>query len=267
MLLTAEFMASSRSVARPPVLARRTQRSKSILNTFKTRARWRPVHSRCRWRWRRIGRRRRRRRRISPWAGIRAAVTSGSIPGSATSTATARAIAIPSSTNWCAITARRARWWSICSTAHWAPGDVYYACAHCLVIGRPCRYVVDALRSRSWPGLGRVAQRLGIKPGSPEFHRLKRASCRLTTAGHDRSIWTTTCARTYPDRGNGQAAVRPGAAASRRSSAKAASGRRRPGRRPAGIGQASSSLADPSEKGQGKGQGDGKKEGKGNGKG
>lgn len=26
---------------------------------------------------------------------------------------------------------------------HWAPGDVYYACAIAQILGRPCRYVVD----------------------------------------------------------------------------------------------------------------------------
>ena len=26
---------------------------------------------------------------------------------------------------------------------HWAPGDVYYACALAQLIGRPCRYVVE----------------------------------------------------------------------------------------------------------------------------
>lgn len=57
----------------------------------------------------------------------------------------------------------------------WAPGDVYYACAIAQVIGRPCRYVADQWeRHDRQEGWGALAQRLGIKPGSAEFHRLKR---------------------------------------------------------------------------------------------
>ncbi|MGV8940618.1 MAG: hypothetical protein ACOH1P_03640 [Lysobacter sp.] len=57
---------------------------------------------------------------------------------------------------------------------HWAPGDVYYACAIARIIGRPCRYVVDEWERDHAQGWGAVAERLGIKPGSAEFHRIKR---------------------------------------------------------------------------------------------
>jgi hypothetical protein len=56
----------------------------------------------------------------------------------------------------------------------WAPGDVYYACAIAQVIGQPCRYVVDQWQQDHGQGWGVLAQRLGIKPGSAEFHRLKK---------------------------------------------------------------------------------------------
>ncbi|MGO1002746.1 hypothetical protein [Lysobacter sp. CA196] len=56
----------------------------------------------------------------------------------------------------------------------WTPGDVYYACAIAQVLGRPCRYVVDEWGRDHAEGWGAIAQRLGIKPGSAEFHRLKR---------------------------------------------------------------------------------------------
>lgn len=56
----------------------------------------------------------------------------------------------------------------------WAPGDVYYACALAQLIGRPCRYVADYWQANHGQGWGVVAKRLGIKPGSAEFHRLKR---------------------------------------------------------------------------------------------
>jgi len=56
---------------------------------------------------------------------------------------------------------------------HWAPGDVYYACSIAQVIGRPCRQVVDDWAVNHGQGWGAVARRLGIKPGSAEFQRLK----------------------------------------------------------------------------------------------
>jgi len=58
----------------------------------------------------------------------------------------------------------------------WAPGDVYYACLIARQLGRPCTYVVEAYeremrgRGRGW---GVLAQELGIRPGSAEFHALK----------------------------------------------------------------------------------------------
>lgn len=59
-------------------------------------------------------------------------------------------------------------------TRRWAPGDVYYACAIAQTLGRPCRYVVDEWERNHGKGWGVVAKELGIKPGSAEFHRLKR---------------------------------------------------------------------------------------------
>jgi hypothetical protein len=56
----------------------------------------------------------------------------------------------------------------------WAPGDIYYACTLASIIGRPCRHVVDIWERDHGQGWGQVAKNLGIKPGSPEFHRLKR---------------------------------------------------------------------------------------------
>ena len=55
----------------------------------------------------------------------------------------------------------------------WTPGDVYYACALAQVIGRSCRYVADEWQAHPGEGWGALAQRLGVKPGSPQFHQLK----------------------------------------------------------------------------------------------
>ncbi|GAB3754986.1 hypothetical protein [Lysobacter olei] len=60
------------------------------------------------------------------------------------------------------------------TTRRWAPGDVYYACAIAQILGRPCRYVADYWDEHHGKGWGVVAKELGIKPGSAEFHRLKR---------------------------------------------------------------------------------------------
>lgn len=56
----------------------------------------------------------------------------------------------------------------------WAPGDVYYACALAQVVGQPCRNVVQAWERDHAQGWGVIARRMGVKPGSAEFHRLKR---------------------------------------------------------------------------------------------
>lgn len=56
----------------------------------------------------------------------------------------------------------------------WAPGDVYYACALARAAGRQCAVVVDEWERNQGQGWGAVAQRMGIKPGSAEFHALKK---------------------------------------------------------------------------------------------
>jgi hypothetical protein len=56
----------------------------------------------------------------------------------------------------------------------WAPGDIYFACALARLAGRPCRYVVELWERDHAKGWGAMAKRLGIKPGSPQFHQLKR---------------------------------------------------------------------------------------------
>jgi hypothetical protein len=57
---------------------------------------------------------------------------------------------------------------------YWAPGDIYFACALAKLAGQPCRYVVDLWERDHDKGWGAMAKQLGIKPGSAEFHSLKR---------------------------------------------------------------------------------------------
>lgn len=155
---------------------------------------------------------------------------------------------------------------------NWAPGDVYYACAMAQVIGRPCRHVVDEWDRDHGQGWGEIAKRMGIKPGSAEFHRLKRGF----VPTYDR--WARPIridddlTRDFPDRGkarhargdgpgnSGNAGNRGNAKGDARSSGKPADA----GRKPANAG----GQGKGDEKGKGKGKDKDKGgNGKGNGKG
>lgn len=57
---------------------------------------------------------------------------------------------------------------------HWAPGDVYYACALAQAAGQPCRAVADTWSREHDQGWGAIMRRLGITADSPQFERLKR---------------------------------------------------------------------------------------------
>jgi hypothetical protein len=81
-------------------------------------------------------------------------------------------------------------------TRRWEPADIYYACALANVVNRPCMDVVRDYGDDRGQGWGVIAKRMGIKPGSAEFHELKgrldRSDGRYKTrfpgnrpAGHD----------------------------------------------------------------------------------
>ncbi|MCX7033199.1 MAG: hypothetical protein NT046_04395 [Arenimonas sp.] len=55
----------------------------------------------------------------------------------------------------------------------WAPGDIYYACALAQLLDRPCREIVGDYNRHPGQGWGALAQRMGIQPGSAQFHALK----------------------------------------------------------------------------------------------
>ena len=59
------------------------------------------------------------------------------------------------------------------TTRRWNPGDVYYACALAYETRRPCGDVVNMYDRDRGQGWGVIAQRMGIRPGSAEFHALK----------------------------------------------------------------------------------------------
>lgn len=96
----------------------------------------------------------------------------------------------------------------------WAPGDVYYACAIGQIIGRPCQYVVNEWDRNHGQGWGVVAQRLGIKPGSAEFHRLKRGFVPTYDRWSRPIQLDADLQRHFPNRGNagnqGRGQAQPG---------------------------------------------------------
>lgn len=55
---------------------------------------------------------------------------------------------------------------------HWAPGDIYYACALAQAVGRPCRHVLELWREAHASGWGDVAGRLGVPVDSAGFERI-----------------------------------------------------------------------------------------------
>ncbi|MFL5753412.1 MAG: hypothetical protein ACJ76F_08395 [Bacteroidia bacterium] len=56
-----------------------------------------------------------------------------------------------------------------------APGDVYMALQLASSTGKPVDEVVSAYTKNKGKGWGVIAKEMGIKPGSPEFHAMKKA--------------------------------------------------------------------------------------------
>lgn len=86
----------------------------------------------------------------------------------------------------------------------WAPGDVYMACTIASIIGRPCRYVVDVYERDHGNGWGNIAKQMGIKPGSPEFHRLKKGFVPVYDRWSRPIVLDAELERAYPNRGKGK---------------------------------------------------------------
>jgi hypothetical protein len=150
----------------------------------------------------------------------------------------------------------------------WAPGDVYYACSIAQILGRPCRYVVDEWDRNHGQGWGVVAQRLGIKPGSAEFHRLKRGFVPTYDRWSRPITLDRDLERDFPNRGNKGHA---GHASDKGKPAHAGGGNSSRGKSDARPGNSGSSgkakgqggKPSGNKGGQGKGNGGGKGNGKG----
>ncbi|MUV13520.1 hypothetical protein [Noviluteimonas gilva] len=83
----------------------------------------------------------------------------------------------------------------------WAPGDVWMACNIASIIGRPCRYVVDVYERDHGNGWGNIAKQLGIKPGSAEFHRLKKGFVPTYDRWGRTIVLDADLERAYPNHG------------------------------------------------------------------
>lgn len=153
-------------------------------------------------------------------------------------------------------------------TRHWAPGDVYYACAVASILGRPCRYVVDQYEANRGQGWGVVAQRLGIKPGSAEFHRLKKGFVPTYDRWARPIDLDDDLRREYPNRGKGKAAYGKSSGKGSGASAQGKPAKTGPGSQAAKSKSAADGASGKGSKGQGQsGNGKGKGKDKGNGKG
>lgn len=149
-------------------------------------------------------------------------------------------------------------------TERWAPGDVYYACAIGQAIGRSCRYVAEEWQRDHGQGWGALAQRMGIKPGSAEFHRLKQGF--VPTYDHwarplplDDALHSA-----FPDRGHGAGHGNDGKADGKRGHAKADHGQGNAARHKAGAhGNGDKAKSKSKSKGKAGGNGKGKDHGKG----
>lgn len=153
-------------------------------------------------------------------------------------------------------------------TRHWAPGDVYYACALASILGRPCRYVVDQYEANRGQGWGVVAQRLGIKPGSAEFHRLKKGFVPTYDRWARPIDLDDDLRREYPNRGKGKASTAHGKGNGKGSASAHGTGKSAKAERGQAAAKSKSATHGDAGKGGGKAQGQGgTKKGKGNDKG
>lgn len=66
-----------------------------------------------------------------------------------------------------------------------APGDVYMTAQVSTTVGKPLTDVSAAYAKNKGKGWGAIAKEMGIKPGSPEFHKLKQ-SMKKNHGGEDK---------------------------------------------------------------------------------
>lgn len=102
----------------------------------------------------------------------------------------------------------------------WAPGDVYYACSIAHTLGIPCRNVVEVWDRDHGQGWGAVAKRMGIKPGSAQFHRLKKGFVPTYDRWGRAIVLDADLRRDFPNHGKGASHGNSGKSASHGNSGK-----------------------------------------------
>lgn len=70
------------------------------------------------------------------------------------------------------------------------PAEMYFALELALAVNKPIETVVDTYEAHRDKGWGYIAQQLGIKPGSAEFHALKGKSKTKKESGKKSTITT-----------------------------------------------------------------------------
>jgi hypothetical protein len=60
-------------------------------------------------------------------------------------------------------------------SAHWQPGDIYFACVTAQMAGQPCRRVVEQRNRNPGQAWDAIARGFGVGAGSRGFRQLKRA--------------------------------------------------------------------------------------------
>jgi hypothetical protein len=143
----------------------------------------------------------------------------------------------------------------------WAPGDVYMACNIAAIIGRTCRSVVEAYGRNHGQGWGNLAKQLGIKPGSPEFHRLKNGFVPVYDRWSRPIVLDAELQRVYPNHGKAKSPSKGNA--SHGNSGKSNSGKSNSGKSNSGKSNSGKSNSGKSNSGKPGGNGQGHGKGKG----
>lgn len=142
----------------------------------------------------------------------------------------------------------------------WSAGDIYYACSIAHVLGVPCVNVVREYDRNPGQGWGAIAKRMGIKPGSAQFHRLKNGFSNT----YDRWGYPVAVDRNvhvdWSKHGPGKKSVQGGRAQGN-------GGAAHPGKPPKASSDHGQGKGKSDQGKEGKGQGKDKGNGKGNGKG
>lgn len=89
-------------------------------------------------------------------------------------------------------------------TLNMSPGDVHMAVGLSIIIGQPIDVVINRYTVNRGKGWGVIAKDLGIKPGSAEFHRLKKGEFHAVPARKEQSSGVSVTIQSGNGNGNGK---------------------------------------------------------------